>query len=131
MDITTQDRKLLTLSLLLRTLSKNEQLLLIAHFSPEVVNSLNQIEQETGGDLEKLDWTPFYQSCPELQKILLACREEIKSQKVFKIIEEQRTKIKDYMLTRSGKQKKGPPTFLSKEVMKVIDHYLQTLGKAE
>ena len=75
-----KDIKLLTLSLLLRTMPKTQQSLLLAHFSPEVVKRLSQIEQETGVDVGKLDWTPFYQSWPELKKILDDCKQEIKMQ---------------------------------------------------
>ena len=127
MEVLSKDRKLLTLSLLLRTMPKNEQSLLMAHFSPEVVKRLAQIEQETAVDVEKLDWTPFYQAWPELQKILNDCREEIKVQKLTQIAEEQRPKLKEYILIRLGRQKKGPPVFLSQEVMKIIDQFLQSL----
>ena len=75
-----KDIKLLTLSLILRTMPKMQQSLLLAHFSPEVVKRLSQIEQETGVDAEKLDWTPFYQAWPELKKILDDCKQEIKMQ---------------------------------------------------
>ena len=129
METLSKDRKLLTLSLLLRTMPKSEQSLLMAHFSPEVVQRLTQIEQETGVDVEKLDWTPFYQSWPELLKILNDCKGEIKTQKVTRFAEEQRPKLREYILLKSGKLKKGPPVFLSKDVMKVVDQSLANLGK--
>ena len=49
-----KDIKLLTLSLILRTMPKTQQSLLLAHFSPEVVQRLSQIEKETGVDIEKI-----------------------------------------------------------------------------
>lgn len=129
MNILSKDRKLLTLSLLLRTMSKEQRSLLMAHFNPEVTKLLNQIEEETAPDVEKMDWTPFYESWPELQKIVNECKGEIKTQKLFKMAEDQRPKIKEYISVKLGKQKKGPPIFLSKEVMKILDQSLQEIQK--
>ena len=122
-----KDIKLLTLSLILRTMPKTQQSLLLAHFSPEVVQRLSQIEKETGVDIEKLDWTPFYQAWPELKKILDDCKTEIKMQKLHSVSSEQRPKIKEYLQLKLGKQRKGVPVFLTQEVMKVIDQYLAEL----
>ncbi len=122
-----KDIKLLTLSLVLRTMPKTQQSLLLAHFSPEVVKRLSQIEQETGVDIEKLDWTPLYQTWPELKKILDDCREEIKIQKLQSAAYEQRPKIKEYMQIKLGKQRKGAPVFLTQDVIKAIDQYLTEL----
>ncbi len=122
-----KDIKLLTLSLLLRTMPKTQQSLLLAHFSPEVVKRLSQIEQETGVDVEKLDWTPFYQSWPELKKILDDCKREIKMQKLQSVSNEQRPKIREYLQLKLGKQRKGAPILLTQDVMKVIDQYLEEL----
>ncbi|MBI3590607.1 MAG: hypothetical protein HY094_04425 [Candidatus Melainabacteria bacterium] len=124
-----KDIKLLTLSLILRTMPRDQQSLLMAHFSPEVAKVLAQIEQETKVDVEKLDWTPFYQSWPELQKILNDCKREIKSQKVSRIADEQRAKLKEYILIKLGIQKKGPPVFLSQEVTKIVDKFLTDMEK--
>lgn len=124
MPTLSKDIKLLTLSLLLRTMPKNEQSLLKAHFSPEVVKTLEVIEQQAGEDTEKLDWTPFYQSWPELHRILEDCKKEIKSQRLMQLAEEQRPKLKEYILMKTGRQKKGVPVLISKEVMQVIDHFL-------
>ena len=106
---------------------KAQQSLLLAHFSPEVTKRLSQIEQETGSDIEKLDWTPFYQSWPELKKILDDCKGEIKMQKLQSVSNEQRPKIKEYLQLKLGKQRKGAPVLLTQEVMKVIDQYLAEL----
>ncbi len=122
-----KDTKLLTLSLVLRTMPKEQQSLLLAHFSPDVVKKLIQIEQETGVDIEKLDWTPFYQTWPELRKILNDCKEEMKTQKLISAANEQRPKIKEYLQLKLGKQRKGAPIFLTQEVMKIIDQYLAEL----
>ena len=127
MVILSKDNKLLTLSLILRTMPKAQQSLLMAHFSPEVVNRLTQIEQESGADVEKLDWTPFYQSWPELKKILNECNEEIKMQKLQVLADEQRPKLREYILVKLGRQKKGAPVFLTKDVIKMIDQYLTEL----
>jgi len=121
------NEKLLTLSLLLRTLPKEQQSLLLAHFNPEVVRRLAEIEQETGVDLEKVDWTPFYRSWPELEKILNDCNEEIRLQKVISLADEQRPRMREYMLLKTGRLKKGPPILLSQEVIKVIDRYISSL----
>ena len=130
MSVLSTDRKLLTLSLVLRTLPREQQSLLMAHFSPEVVKRLAQIEQATGGaDVEKLDWTPFYESWPELQKIISDCKEEIKAQKIQSFADEQRAKLREYILLKLGKQKKGPPIFLSQEIIKVIDQQISNLRK--
>ena len=125
----TKDIKLLTLSLVLRTMPKEQRSLLMSHFSPEVVRQLTQIEQATKVDVEKLDWTPFYQSWPELKRILDECKQEMKSQKKRQFAEEQRPRLREYILTRLGVQRKGAPIFLSKEVMSVVDQYLAELGK--
>ena len=127
MVIASKDIKLLTLSLLLRTMPKNERSLLMVHFNPEVVKRLVQIEQETSADVEKLDWTPFYQTWPELQRILNDCKQEIKMQKLISFAEEQRPKLRDYILTKLGRPKKGAPVFLPKEVIKAIDNFLVSL----
>lgn len=129
MPILSKDIKLLTLSLILRTMPKAQQSLLISHFSPEVANILTRLEQESNVDVEKLDWTPFYQSWPELQNILNDCKKEIKMQKVLKVVEEQRPKIKDYVLLKLGRKKKGAPVLLSKDVIASIDHFLTGLEK--
>ncbi len=129
MPILSKDIKLLTLSLILRTMPKAQQSLLISHFSPEVANILTRLEQESNVDVEKLDWTPFYQSWPELQHILNDCKKEIKMQKVLKVVEEQRAKIKDYVLLKLGRKKKGAPVLLSKDVIAAIDHFLTGLEK--
>lgn len=121
------NEKLITLSLLLRTMPKQEQSLLMAHFSPEVVKKLAEIEQETGSDIEKLDWTPFYRSWPELERILSDCKEEIKRQKISASADEQRPKIREYILMKTGRQKKGAPVFLSQDVIKIIDRYLNSM----
>ena len=127
MPILSKDIKLLTLSLILRTMPKTQQSLLMAHFDPEVVRMLNHIEQETGVDVEKLDWTPFYQAWPELQKILRDCNEEIKIQKLLQAADEQRPKLREYLLLKLGKQKKGAPVFLSQGVTKIVDQYINEL----
>ena len=122
-----KDIKLLTLSLVLRTMPKEQQSLLLAHFSPEVVKALSMIEQATGVDIEKLDWTPLYQTWPELKKILDDCRKEIKIQKQRSTAGEQRPKIREYMQIKLGKQRKGAPIFLTQDVMQAIDQYLEEL----
>ena len=127
----TKDLKLLTLSLILRTMSKEQQSLLMSHFSPEVARTLQLIEQQTAVDVEKLDWSPFYQSWPELRKILDDCNQEIKLQKVYSQAEEQRPRIKEYLLAKIGKQKKGAPVFLPQEITKIIDYYLSELKKEQ
>lgn len=99
----------------------------MAHFSPEVVKKLAEIEQETGADVEKLDWTPFYRSWPELERILSDCKEEIKRQKIGASADEQRPKIREYILMKTGRQKKGAPVFLSQDVIKIIDRYLNSM----
>lgn len=119
-----KDIKLLTLSLILRTMPKAQQSLLMSHFSPEVAHILQRLEQETNVDVEKLDWTPFYQAWPELQKILVDCKNEIKIQKVLKVVDEQRPKLKEYMLLKLGRRKKGPPVLLSKQILEVVDRFL-------
>ena len=70
MQQTTKDIKLITLSLLLRTMPKHEQSLVMSHFSPEVVSRLNEIEQEAGADIEKIDWRPFTRYWGDLRKII-------------------------------------------------------------
>lgn len=129
MEVLLKDRKLLTLSLLLRTMPKTQQSLLMAHFSPEVVKRLSEIEQQTSASVEKLDWTPFYQSYGELRKILDDCKEEIRVQKLVRLAEEQRPKIKEYILVKLGRHKKGPPIFLPQEIMKITDQFLRNLDK--
>ena len=125
MQALSKDMKLLTLSLLLRTMPKNQQSLLKSHFSPEVIKRLDEIERLTGeSKVEQLDWTPFYQSWPELKRILNECREEIKQQNLIKSVEEQRPMIKDYILMKLGKKKKGMPVILSSDITKIIDQYI-------
>lgn len=131
MPVLSKEIKLLTLSLLLRTMPKNEKSLLMAHFTPEVVKILNQIEEETGADVEKLDWTPFYQTWPELQKILNDCKQEIKTQHIAQVAEGQRPKLREYILMKLGKQKKGAPVFLPPEITKVVDQYIIGLSEEE
>ena len=125
----TKNIKLMTLFLILRTMPKEQQSLLMAHFSPEVVKMLTEIEQYAGPDIEKLDWTPFYQAWPELQRILASCKEEIKSQKVFHIADEQRPRIREYILQKLGKQKRGAPIVLSQEITKIVDLYLSDVTR--
>ena len=125
----TKDTKLLTLSLILRTMPREQQSLLLAHFSPEVVKMLSMIEQQTESSVEQLDWTPFYQSWPELKQILDDCRKEIRTQKLSAQAEQQRPKLKEYILQKLGKKKKGPPVFLSQEITKIIDHYVENIKK--
>ena len=129
MVVLSKDIKLLTLSLILRTMPKEQQSLLLSHFSPEVADVLNRIEQQTQVDVERLDWTPFYQAWPELQNILNDCKREIKSQKVFKSADEQRPRLREYILNKSGGQRKGPPVFLSQEVSRIVDQFLIDMGK--
>lgn len=124
MVVLSKDIKLLTVSLILRTLPKDQQALVKAHFNPEVVKVLNQIEKETNIDVEKLDWTPFYQAWPELQRILNDCRMEIEAQKKFKVAEEQRPRVRDYILTKLGVQRKGAPVLFSQDITAVIDNFL-------
>lgn len=109
---------------------KEQQSLLMAHFNPEVIKMLSRIEQESNVDVEKLDWTPFYQSWPEIQKILNECKKEIKSQKTQKYAEEQRPKLKEYIMSKVGKRGRGAPVFLSQEVTGVIDQFLTDLEKS-
>ena len=125
----TKDIKLVTLSLVLRTMPKDQQSLLLAHFPPEIVKKLTFIEQQTGSDVEKLDWTPFYQAWPELKQILDDCRKEIKLQKLQSIAESQRPKVKNYLLQKMGRQKKGGAVLLSQEITKIIDGYLEEIKK--
>lgn len=127
-QVLSKEIKLLTLSLLLRTMPKTEQSLIMQHFAPEVVSELQKIEQATGIDVEKLDWTPFYQTWPELQRILNDCKQEIKGQKVTQFAEEQRPQLREYILMKLGRQKKGSPVFLSGEVTKIVDRYITGLA---
>ena len=127
MVVISKDIKVLTVSLILRTLPKDQQAMIKAHFSPEVVKVLNQIEKETNIDVEKLDWTPFYQAWPELQRILSDCKREIEAQKKFKVAEEQRPRIRDYILTRLGVQRNGPPVFFSQDITGIVDNFLTNL----
>ena len=129
MPVLSKDIKLLTLSLILRTMPKAQQNLLMAHFNPEVVKILAQIEKETSPDVEKLDWTPFYQAWPELQRILNSCKEEIKAQRVTQHAEEQRPRLREYILVRLGRQKKGAPIILSQDVIKIADQFLNEVSK--
>lgn len=124
-----KDIKLLTLSLVLRTMPKEQQSLLKAHFSPDVVRLLEKIEQETKVDVEKLDWTPFYQAWPELQRVLNDCKREIKIQQKSQVADEQRPKLREYILIKLGMQKKGPPVLLSQDVISVVDYFLTELEK--
>ena len=45
----------------------------MSHFSPEVVSRLNEIEQEAGADIEKIDWRPFTRYWGDLRKIIDEC----------------------------------------------------------
>lgn len=120
-----KDVKLLTLFLLLRTMPKEQQSLLTSHFSAEVINKLKQLEAQTGdSSVEQLDWTPFYQSWPELKKILSECNQDYKQENLAKVAGEQRPLIKEYMLVKMGLQKKGPPITLTPDIIQIIDHYL-------
>ena len=85
------------------------------------------IEEATGSDIEKLDWTPLYQTWPELKKILDDCNREMKQQKLQSTANEQRPKIKEYMQIKLGKQRKGAPVFLTQDIIKTIDQYLEEL----
>lgn len=127
--ILSKEIKLLTLSLLLRTMPKTQQSLIIQHFGQDVVKQLQEIEAQTGSDVEKLDWTPFYQTWPELQKILNDCKEEIKAQKIIQFAEKQRPQLREYILMKLGKQKKGTPVFLSPEITRIVDQYITSLGR--
>ena len=129
MVILSKDIKLLTLSLILRMMPKEQQSLLMAHFTPEVTRRLQEIEQESGQDVEKLDWTPFYQAWPELQRIVVDCRKEAEGQKMVQFAEEQRPFLKEYILVKSGKQRKGAPLFLTPEVTKVVDRVMAEVDK--
>lgn len=129
MPTLSKDIKLLTLSLIVRTLPKDQRSLLMQHFSPEVTQILTRIEEEAGStDVANLDWTPFYQSWPELKKILNDCKVEIKAQNLIEAASEQRPRLKEYILIKLGRQKKGAPVFLSQEILKVVDRFLTTLG---
>jgi len=129
MPVQSKEVKLLTLSLLLRTMPKQEQSLLMSHFTPDVVKELNRIQGETGAqEVEKLDWTPFYRTWPELQRILEDCKEEMKVQKLVNFAEEQRPRLRDYILSKLGKQKKGPPVILPEGIADVIDDFLANEG---
>ena len=130
MPILSRDTKLLTLSLVLRTMPKEQQSLLMSHFNPVVVQALSQIEKETGSDIEKLDWTPFYQAWPELQRIISDCKKEIKSQGMISFAESQRPRLREYILVKLGKQRKGAPTFLSPDVIKAVDRFMSELNKS-
>ena len=127
--ILSKEIKLLTLSLLLRTMPKTQQSLIIQHFGQDVVKQLQEIEAQTGSDVEKLDWTPFYQTWPELQRILNDCKEEIKAQKIIQFAEQQRPQLREYILIKLGKQKKGTPVFLSPEITRIVDQYITSLGR--
>ena len=127
--ILSKEIKLLTLSLLLRTMPKTQQSLIIQHFGQDVVKQLQEIEAQTGSDVEKLDWTPFYQTWPELQRILNDCKEEIKAQKMIQVAEKQRPQLREYILVKLGKQKKGTPVFLSPEITRIVDQYITSLGR--
>lgn len=130
MQILSKDIKILTLSLLLRTMPKHQQTLLLKHFSPEVVRKLAEIERVTGGStVERLDWSPFYQAYPELKRILVECKEEFKQKEIVKVAEAQRPQIKEYILMKLGRRKKGAPVLLSQEVTKIIDQYLTSYYK--
>ena len=129
MAVLSKDIKLLTLSLILRTMPKEQRSLLMAHFNPDVARVLTLIEQQTNVDVEKLDWTPFYQAGPELQRILSDCKREMKSQRTVQSAEEQRPKLREYILMKLGVQKKGAPVFLSQDVMRIIDQFLTTKEK--
>ncbi|GEM_PF-1616926 len=124
-----KDIKLLTLSLILRIMPKEQQSLLMSHFTPEVVRRLQEIEQESGGDVEKLDWTPFYQVWPELQRIVTDCKKEAEGKKVIQFAEQQRPFLREYVLVKLGKQKKGAPIFLTPEVTKVVDRVITEIDK--
>ena len=129
MVIVSKDIKLLTLSLILRMMPKEQQSLLMSHFTPEVVRRLQEIEQETGGDVEKLDWTPFYQAWPELQRIVVDCKKETEGKRVIQFAEEQRPFLREYVLVKSGKQKKGAPIFLTPDVTRVVDRIIAEIDK--
>ena len=124
MVILSKDIKLLTLSLILRIMPKEQQSLLISYLTPDVAKRLQEIEQEAGQDVEKLDWTPFYQTWPELQKIVSECKKEVEGQKVIQFAEQQRPFLKEYILVKSGKKRKGAPLFLTPEVTKVVDRVI-------
>lgn len=129
MVILSKENKLLTLALLLHSMSQAEKSLLMSHFSPGVVESLNQIEKEIGASTQGIDWTPLYSSCNELQRILNECRQEISAQDINRFAMGQRPKLREYILTKLGKQKKGAPVFLSQEIKRVVDHFLTNLQK--
>ena len=129
MQQTTKDIKLITLSLLLRTMPKHEQSLVMSHFSPEVVSRLNEIEQEAGADIEKIDWRPFTRYWGDLRKIIDECREEVRVQKLLEFANKQRPQIRDYMLLKLGKKKKGAPVILSPDITKAVDQFILNFEK--
>jgi hypothetical protein len=123
--ISPQENKLLTLSLLLRTMPKSQQSILLSHFSPNVARKLAMIEHQTANiNVENLDWTPFYRTWPGLKKIVDECKSEIKQQELVKYAEEQRPLVKEYILTKLGMKRPGAPIVLSAAVKKVIDQFL-------
>ena len=106
-------------------MSRPQQTLLMKYFSPETIKKINELEGQSHDiSIEKLDWGPFYQSWPELKKILRECKEEVRQNGLVKLIETQRPQIKEYILVKLGKKKKAQPVLLSQEVIKIIDQFL-------
>lgn len=124
----TKQMKLVTLSLLLKSMPVEHKNLLLSYFSPETARVLQRMEAEMEGDPAQLDWTPIYESFPELKNIVEDCRKEIRLQKIADLADEQRPSIKQYILMKIGKQRKGGPVFLSEGVKNSIDKYLNTVS---
>lgn len=118
-----KDTKLITLSLLLRSMPSEKQSLLMSHFNSDLQRALRRIQMESSLE-QNMDWAAVSQSVPALRKILNECLEEARLQKLAKAAEEQRPQLKQYILMKLGKHKKGGPVFLSQDITKVIDKYI-------
>lgn len=119
------EKKLKTLTLILRSLPPSLQTQIVEQLPSQVVEKLAQLEVAIDDELSEEDWQYFYNSWPEFAGMIQSMQEDHKKEEMQSLLALERPEVKDYMNYKLGKSEERPN--LSSSITKIIDQV--ALGK--
>lgn len=113
------EKKLKTLTLILRSLPPNLQTMIVEKLPAKVVEKLAQLEMSIEDELTDEDWKNFYEAWPELANMVTEVKSEAKSKEIGHLLATERPKVRDYIAYKTGESEERPN--LTSSITKIID----------
>lgn len=118
------EKKLKTLTLILRSLPPKLQSMIVEQLPDPVVERLAETEVTIEDELTEADWEFFYESWPEFASMIDHVQKESANQALESLLVTERSKVREYISYKLGHSQIKPK--LTSSMVKIIN---QNTGK--